>query len=239
MSKASSPFSSLRGTVHSVSRKNTSASDHSMKCKGTTLRSQERGQAAHMHAAEAVAPSKRYYAQPLQQPMPVPSGHLHPNAYARSIAAGSSVYSQSPEPRLPNGRERSVSRDSSIRVAPLRVSMYGGDGRYLGARSPARQLSRSEQSLDADAGEMQHSISIPVPPKSPRRLSSFGAEQQRTSVASTALPSTYNGMTAEQLRQEVDLLQQFNFEMARQSAESLRRFRPASNTSSDQQPQQI
>jgi hypothetical protein len=125
MSKASSPFSSSRGTVHSVSRRDTVPSQMSMRCKGAGLQNLPCVQARQIHAVEAVAHKERYYRQPSQQQMHTLAGHLQPGTYAQSVAAGSSVYSQSPEPRRPNIRDRSSSRDSSILVAPLRVSMYG------------------------------------------------------------------------------------------------------------------
>ena len=243
MSKASSPFSSFRGTVRSVSRRDTCPSEQSIRCKGQALREPENGQVEHINAEDAVAQRKRYYQQPSQQQMQTPVGHLHPGAYAQSAAAASSVYSQSPEPRRPNGRDRSVSRDSSIRVAPLRVSMYGPDGRYLGARSPARELSRSEEQLHANMERLQQSrnpgtqegdsggdrsITIPVPPKSLRRLSNFRVEEHNASVRIPARRVTREEMTTEQLRQEVEMLQHFNFEMARRSDENLTTSRTAS-----------
>jgi hypothetical protein len=237
LTKASSPFSSFRGTVHSMSRKDPLPSEQ------TESDNPIQGQREQTDPARAPAQQERYYQQhaqsppqaQLQQPTHVPVGHLHPNVYAQPVTASSSVYSQSPEPRHSGNRDRSASRDSSIRVAPLRVSMYGPDGRYLGARSPARQLSSSEERLQQsreletreESFSRDYSITLPVPPKSPRRQSNHGVEERGASVQSPTR-MTREGMTAEQLRAEVEMLQQFNFEMTRQSMESPRRSRPTS-----------
>jgi hypothetical protein len=113
----------------------------------------------------------------------------------------------------------------------------GPDGRYLGARSPARQLSRSEEHLRADLERVQHpealgnqegdsclddSFANHIVPKSPRKLSSYAAEQQDISTRFPLGRLTRDEMTTEQLEQEVEMLQQFNFEVTSHMVESLR-----------------
>ncbi|KAF2692290.1 hypothetical protein K458DRAFT_326288 [Lentithecium fluviatile CBS 122367] len=261
MTKASSPFSSLRGTVRSVSRRPTFPSERSLTGiqAPPSSRDSVHGELEQFDPSTAATRHERYYQQHTQpheqhqrQPrhkMHMPAGHLQPKAYAQSATAGSSIYSQSPEPHRPSNRDRSVSRDSSIRVAPLRVSMYSPDGRYLGARSPARQLSRSDEQLCADLENLQqtgrrgtreesfsrdYSITIPVPPKSPRRLSCYGVEERHANAGSLQR-LTREEMTAEQLRAEVEMLRQFNFEMAGQSMEGAKRSRPVSYALPEQQ----
>jgi hypothetical protein len=222
VSKASSSFISRDAACSNVSLKKISPKEQRIEYAKTSIRGRIHhphfGHSDHTIAEETASEMRRYHLQAPTQQNHLSAGYLSPNAYARSVAAASSVYSQSSEYPPHTEQDQSLSRNSSIRVAPLRVSIYGRDGQYLGARSPARQLLGSEEHLDKAEEDVQRlpilgtrrdgfvgekDVTIPIPPKSPKRWSKVPVDYL-DDCGRSALRG--GEMAAPQLGQEIGML---------------------------------
>lgn len=159
MSKASSPFSTMRSTVRSVSRRSTFTLRSGSR-KSTQATSRGSIQLNDLEPKQAAYCEERELEQ---QPQPQPTKHT-PDPYALPTTTGSSEYSQSIDSK------RHSDEDNSIRLAPLHVPRTSSSDLYSSVRSPAHRMTRDQ-------------------------------------------------MTPEQLRDEINMLQQFNFGSRRPSVE--------------------
>jgi hypothetical protein len=238
VSKASSSFISRDAARSNVSLKKFGPKEQRVEYAKTSIRGRIHhphfGHGDHTIAEETATEMRRYHLQPPPQQNHLSAAYLSPNTYARSVAAASSVYSQSSEYPHQAEQDQTLSRNSSVRVAPLRVSIYGRDGRYLGARSPARQLLGDEEHLDEAEGEVQRApisgtsregfvghkcVTIPIPPKSPRRWSKAPADYLDDSGRSALRRVKEGEMAAPQLGQEAEMSRHVNPDRAGYSTE--------------------